>query len=134
MPSMLMPCHNRGMRFAPFVVSLFLIPVLSCRTVGKPVEVTERGWIMTCSDYSTPESSAHGLPFLLFSTEPGGHFDTFIFSVSSVPPCSTWKKWDVHELDIANPSKPDYEITIIQHRDWKGEADGTWDLIKMRAL
>jgi hypothetical protein len=105
-----------------------------CRPTSKPVEITEGGWIIGCSDKSDANSSAHGLPFLLFQTEIGGHFDTFTFSSNNVPRCETWQKRDVHELDITEPNTRDYEITVVQHTNWLGNSDGSWDLIRMRSL
>jgi hypothetical protein len=81
-----------------------------------------------------PTNSAHALPFMLFETHVGGHFDTFIFSSNNVPKCAMW-----HIADIDRPAKEkaaacDYEITVVQHMDDKGDFDGTWDLLKMKSL
>lgn len=110
-----------------------LTTVTACRPATKPIAVTESGWIIYCSDKADQTGSAHG-SFLLFQTEVGGHFDTFTFS-SNVPACDTWQMRDVHFLNKGEPSTPrDYEITVIQHVDWLGNLDGTWDLVKMRSL
>ena len=71
---------------------------------------------------------------MLFQTKIGGHFDTFTFSSNNVPKCDTWQMRDVHQLDMEESTPRDYEITVIQHMNWRGDFDGTWDLIKMRSL
>ena len=96
--------------------------------------VTESGWVITCSDKSDQGSSAHGLPFMLFQTKIGGHFGTFTFSSNNVPKCDTWQTRDIHQLDMEESTPRDYEITVIQHMNLRGDFDGTWDLIKMRSL
>ncbi len=117
-----------------FIAAFVISCATSCQPGAKPVEITETGWIITCSDKSDRSSSAHGLPFMLFQTQNGGHFDTFTFSSNNVPPCETWLKRDLHELD-ENPEAPrDYEISVVQHMNWRGNFDGTWDLIKMQSL
>jgi hypothetical protein len=113
---------------------IILVSIAGCRSDVKPVEVMESGWIISCSDQSDAKSSSQGLPFMLFQTEVGGHFDTFVFSSNNVPKCETWTKWDVHELDMSEPTNRDYEITVMQHVNWLGKTDGTWDLLKMHAL
>jgi hypothetical protein len=113
---------------------VLIVLMVGCQSGVKPVEITESGWVISCSDKSDATSSAHGLPFMLFQTQIGGHFDTFTFSTNGVPKCETWRKRDVHELDMSEPTSRDYEITVVQHTKWHGETDGTWDLLKMRSL
>jgi len=104
------------------------------QSASKPVEVVESGWIISCSDKSGEKTPAHGLPFMLFQTHIGGHFDVFTFSSNNVPKCETWQKRDVRELDMNEPASRDYEITVVQHMDAHGDFNGTWDLVKMRSL
>ena len=116
-----------------FVFVFALAMMTACRPATKPATVKESGWIIHCSDMSDQAGSAHG-SFLLFQTNVGGQFDTFTFA-SNVPPCATWQVRDVHYLNTGEPNTPrDYEITVIQHVDWLGNVDGTWDLVKMRPL
>jgi len=112
---------------------LIALALTGCRPASTPVEITESGWIIACVDKSDQTSSAHGLPFMLFQTEPG-HFDTFTFSSNNVPQCETWQKRDVHELDMTEPKSRDYEITVVQHTNWRGSFDGSWGLVRMRSL
>jgi hypothetical protein len=105
---------------------LLLILIAGCRPVVKPVEITESGWVNGCSDQSDATSSAHGLPFMLFQTQILGHFDTFTFSSNGIPKCETWRKWDVDELANAQ-ARRDYEITVIQHTNWRGGWDVGFD-------
>jgi hypothetical protein len=71
---------------------------------------------------------------MLFQTKIGGHFDTFTFSSNNVPKCDAWQTRDIHQLDMEESTPRDYEITVIQHMNLRGDFDGTWDLIKMRSL
>jgi hypothetical protein len=109
-------------------------PAAPAKTPSKPVEVTEGGWVVKCSDASDPANSAHGLPFMLFKTHVGGHFDTFIFSSHNVPKCAMWHIADIDRLAKEKAPPRDYEITLVQHMDDKGDFDGTWDLLRMRSL
>jgi hypothetical protein len=127
------------MRFSAIPAVFLLGAVTACelptaRHTSKPVEMVESGWVITCSDKSEPTSSAHGLPFMLFQTHIGGHFDTFTFSSNNVPKCETWQKRDVDELFKQGSAKRDYEITVVQHMNAHDDFDGTWDLLKMRSL
>ena len=122
------------MRLKVLAVILALSAASGCKPASKPVEATETGWIISCSDRSDLTSSAHGLPFMLFQTKIGGHFDTFTFSSNNVPKCETWQKRDVHELDMNESIPRDYEITVVQHSNWRGDFDGTWDLLRMKSL
>jgi len=120
-----------------FMISSFsaaTMPTAQPKTPSKPVQVTEKGWIISCSDKSEASSSAHGLPFMLFQTHIGGHFETLIFSSSNVPKCEMWRVRDVHELDQEPNTPRDYEITVIQHLNDKEDFEGTWDLMKMKSL
>jgi hypothetical protein len=119
---------------------LFLSSLNSCTNQApevpkiKPVGVVETGWVISCSDKSEAKSSAHGLPFMLFQTKAGGHFDTFVFSSNNIPPCEMWGIRDVSELmDQANVPRDD-EISVVQHLDADEQFHQTWDLIKMRSL
>jgi hypothetical protein len=104
-----------------------------CRT-SKPVEITEVGWVVGCADQSPLDSPSHGRPWILFSTNILGHSDTITFNFSGTPPCSTWKKTTSTTYDLDHKREPDYELTRLQHTDWRGRPDETWDLVKMRSL
>ena len=130
------------MRFYELPAVLILASLSACdppspqhaESTSKPVEVVESGWVISCSDKSGEKTPAHGLPFMLFQTHIGGHFDVFTFSSNNVPKCETWQKRDVHELDMNEAASRDYEITVVQHMSARGDFDGTWDLVKMRSL
>jgi hypothetical protein len=121
------------MKTALLVLCFPMMLTLGCRTT-QPVEITERGWIIGCANSSPANSSSHGLPLLMISTHPGGHFDVLTLVAKTAPSCDTWQKWDVHNLDMAEPTQPDYEVVLIQHLTWQGESDGTWELKQIKTL
>lgn len=109
----------------PGVRTLFLMFAFAGCSSNPPVQVTETGWILACED-GNPDV-AGGLPYVSFSTkwtdiDVYKDAPIFVFSSHSVPPCSTW------------PLSSKYEMTVVQHVDWRGKANGTWDLKSMRAL
>jgi hypothetical protein len=64
----------------------------------------------------------------LFRVPSSGEFvtwpavaDTSTLASKEAPYCDKWHKWDVHDLDMAQPTRPEYEITFSQHFNWKGE-------------
>jgi hypothetical protein len=109
----------------PEVWTLFLLSAFTgCRSTP-PVQVTETGWIISCEDGDP--GVAKGLPYLTFTTK-WNDFDLdndltmFVFYSHGVPPCSTW------------PKSSKYEMTVVQHVDWRGRPNGTWDLKSMKAI
>jgi hypothetical protein len=111
------------MRPGVWTLSL-LVALVGCRSTP-PVQVTETGWIIACEN-GDPDV-AKGLPYVTFSTKWNdidvyNDLTRFVFSSHSVPPCSTW------------PLGSKYEMTLVQHVDWRGKTDGTWDLKSMRGL
>jgi hypothetical protein len=109
----------------PAVRTLFLLfALVGCKSAPS-LQVTETGWIIACED-GNPDV-ARGLPYVSFSTKDRdidvyNDLTKFVFSSHSVPPYSTW------------PLRSKYEMTLVQHVNWRGETDGTWDLKSMRAI
>ena len=102
----------------------FLFALVGCISTP-PVQVTETGWIIACED-GNPDV-AGGLPYVTFSTkridiDVYHDLTMFVFSSHNVPPCSAW------------PKSSKYEMTLVQHLDWRGRTTKTWDLKSMRAI
>lgn len=116
-------------------LGLFLLVALAgCSRPDRPLEMTETGWILACSDTSPVSSSSHGNPWVLFSTNILGHADAITLSPKNAPPCSDWKKTRSTEWDLSHKRKPDYELIRQQHTDWLGRRNGTWDLVRVTSL
>ena len=127
-----MPCQLS--RKAISILVLAGAAMCGCDRPSKPLEITESGWVIGCADSSPVESQSRGHPWMLFSTDPLGHFDTITFAAAGTPPCASWKKMQSTTWDLDHRRAPDYELTRVQHTDWLGRTDGTWDLVKMKSL
>ena len=122
------------MRKVSLFGAILLVGLIGCSRLGKPLEITETGWIVGCSDTSPQTSSSHGNPWILFSTNILGHMDSITLSAKNAPHCSEWKKTQSTEWDLDHKREPDYELIRQQHTDWLGQTDDTWDLVKVTLL